>query len=58
MFFLSIAIHEFAHAFSAAKLGDDTAKKQGRLTLNPFKHADLVGNIHYAYSRVYFWFCP
>jgi Zn-dependent protease len=43
MFFLSLAIHEFAHAFTAAKLGDDTAKKQGRLTLNPFKHADLVG---------------
>jgi Zn-dependent protease len=43
MFFLSLAIHEFAHAFTAAKLGVDTAKKQGRLTLNPFKHADLVG---------------
>ncbi len=43
MFFVSIAIHEFAHAWSAARLGDDTAKRQGRLTLNPFKHADLVG---------------
>jgi Zn-dependent protease len=43
MFFVSLGIHEFAHAFSASKLGDDTAKNQGRLTLNPFKHADLVG---------------
>ena len=42
-FFISLGIHEFAHAFSASKLGDDTAKKLGRLTLNPFKHADLVG---------------
>jgi Zn-dependent protease len=43
MFFISLAIHEFAHAYSASKLGDDTAKQQGRLTLNPFKHADLIG---------------
>lgn len=44
-FFLSITIHEFAHAFSASKLGDNTAKNIGRLTLNPFKHADLIGTI-------------
>lgn len=43
VFFISLGIHEFAHAFSASKLGDDTAKNLGRLTLNPFKHADLVG---------------
>ena len=45
IFFISLAVHEFAHAFTASKLGDDTAKRQGRLTLNPFKHADLVGTI-------------
>ncbi len=45
MFLISIAIHEFAHAFVANRLGDDTAKKQGRLTLNPIKHADIVGTI-------------
>ncbi len=45
MFFISITIHEFAHAFLASKLGDDTAKNLGRLTLNPFKHADLVGTL-------------
>ncbi len=43
VFFISLGIHEFAHAFSASKLGDNTAKNLGRLTLNPFKHADLVG---------------
>jgi Zn-dependent protease len=45
IFFISLAIHEYAHAFTASRYGDDTAKKQGRLTLNPIKHADLVGTI-------------
>jgi Zn-dependent protease len=45
IFFISLAIHEFAHAFTASKFGDNTAKNEGRLTLNPFKHADLVGTI-------------
>ncbi|MFO7448252.1 MAG: site-2 protease family protein [Ignavibacteriaceae bacterium] len=45
MFFLSITIHEFAHAFFASRLGDNTAKNLGRLTLNPFKHTDIVGTI-------------
>ncbi len=43
IFLISLGIHEFAHALSASRLGDNTAKEQGRLTLNPFKHADLVG---------------
>ena len=43
MFFISITIHEFAHAFLASKLGDNTAKNIGRLTLNPFKHLDDFG---------------
>jgi Zn-dependent protease len=45
IFFVSLAIHEFAHAFTASRYGDNTAKDQGRLTLNPIKHADLVGTI-------------
>lgn len=45
IFFISLAIHEFAHAIMASKYGDDTAKNQGRLTLNPIKHLDLVGSI-------------
>lgn len=35
--------HEFAHGYAAYKNGDNTAKYMGRLTLNPFKHFDLVG---------------
>ncbi len=45
LFLISIAVHEFAHAFSAFKFGDDTAKKEGRLSLNPFKHIDLIGSV-------------
>jgi Zn-dependent protease len=43
IFFISLSVHEFAHAYAASKLGDDTAKILGRLTLNPFKHADIIG---------------
>ncbi len=40
---LSLSVHEFAHAWSAWRLGDDTASRQGRLTLNPLAHADPFG---------------
>lgn len=43
--FLVLPLHEFAHAFVAYKLGDDTPKYQGRLTLNPLAHFSLVGSI-------------
>jgi Zn-dependent protease len=42
---LSIIIHELAHGFMADKLGDPTARLQGRLTLNPLSHIDPVGSI-------------
>jgi Zn-dependent protease len=42
---LSLTIHEFAHAWSAWKLGDDTASRAGRLTLNPLSHIDPLGTI-------------
>lgn len=45
IFLISISIHEFAHAFAASRLGDNTAKNIGRFTLNPFKHLDVVGSI-------------
>lgn len=45
LFFISIAIHEFAHAYFADKFGDSTPRSQGRLTLNPVKHIDLVGTV-------------
>ena len=38
-----LPIHEFAHAFVAYKLGDQTARLSGRLTINPFAHIDLWG---------------
>ncbi|MEX0933204.1 MAG: site-2 protease family protein [Candidatus Paceibacterota bacterium] len=41
----SIVIHEVAHGFAANKLGDPTAKLDGRLTLNPLKHLDPVGSL-------------
>ncbi len=41
----SIIIHEVAHGFMAEKLGDPTARRAGRLTLNPLKHIDPVGSI-------------
>jgi Zn-dependent protease len=42
---LAIALHEAMHGYVANRLGDSTAKFLGRLTLNPFKHIDLVGTI-------------
>lgn len=41
--FLTMPIHEFAHGFAAVKLGDNTPKWQGRLTLNPLAHIDYIG---------------
>lgn len=41
--FLILPLHEYAHAWTAHKLGDDTAMYQGRLTLNPLVHIDPIG---------------
>lgn len=43
--FTAFPIHEFAHGYVAYKLGDNTAKNQGRLTINPIAHLDLWGTI-------------
>jgi Zn-dependent protease len=42
---ISVAIHEFGHAMMADKLGDDTPRRQGRVTLNPLAHADPIGTL-------------
>ena len=42
---LSLSVHEWAHAWVAYRLGDPTAKEQGRLTLNPLSNMDLVGTL-------------
>jgi Zn-dependent protease len=42
---LGLTVHEFCHAYVAHKCGDSTSKEQGRVTLNPLKHIDLLGFI-------------
>ena len=42
---IAITFHEFAHAFVADKLGDDTARREGRLSLNPLDHLDPIGTV-------------
>ena len=43
--FTAIILHEMAHGWMAYRLGDDTAKRAGRLTLNPIPHIDPIGSI-------------
>jgi len=42
---ISIDVHEFAHAWAAFRLGDNTAQQMGRLSLNPLAHLDPMGTI-------------
>lgn len=44
-FLIAISIHEFSHALSSAKLGDPSAKYEGRLSLNPLVHLDPIGTL-------------
>ncbi len=43
--FFVIPVHEFAHSYMAYRLGDDTAKRMGRLTLAPLEHIDIIGTL-------------
>jgi len=43
IFIISLSFHEFGHAWTAKKFGDDTAEQMGRLTLNPIVHIDPMG---------------
>ena len=43
--FTAMPVHEFAHGYVADRLGDPTARSQGRLTLSPFAHLDLLGGL-------------
>ncbi len=45
VFLLALTIHEFAHGWLANRLGDSTARLQGRLTLNPLAHLDPIGTL-------------
>ena len=42
---ISLSVHEAAHAWSASRLGDDTARRLGRVTLNPVVHVDPIGTL-------------
>jgi Zn-dependent protease len=44
-FLFSLCVHEFAHAWTTERFGDDTGRYQGRVTLDPRAHIDLVGSI-------------
>lgn len=53
---ICITLHELSHGLVALRLGDDTAKRAGRLTLNPFKHLDPIGllmmvTVHFGYAK-------
>ena len=53
---IAISVHESAHALSAHWLGDDTAKRMGRISLNPLRHLDPVGFVmmvvvHFGWAR-------
>ncbi|MEA4882189.1 MAG: site-2 protease family protein [Clostridia bacterium] len=55
---LSLAFHEFSHAYVAVQLGDRTPKWAGRLTLNPLAHLDPVGTIVLVITGRYGWAKP
>lgn len=51
-FLLALTVHEFAHASVAYRLGDPTAARLGRLTLNPIKHLDLLGVVAFFVMKI------
>ncbi len=48
----AVTVHEFAHAWTAYRLGDPTARLAGRLTLNPIKHLDPLGTLLFFVVRI------
>ncbi|MBI5233446.1 MAG: site-2 protease family protein [Deltaproteobacteria bacterium] len=55
---LALTVHECAHAYVAARLGDDTARLMGRITLNPLKHLDPVGTLALFLTGMFGWARP
>lgn len=49
---IALSFHEFSHAYVAHRLGDDTAKNRGRMTLNPLKHLDPLGTVMMLIARI------
>jgi Zn-dependent protease len=52
IFLLAITLHEVAHGWACYRLGDDTAKRAGRLTLDPLAHLDPLGTIMFVFSSL------
>lgn len=57
-FMFAITVHEFSHGYSAYLLGDDTAKRAGRLTLNPLAHIDPMGILFLVVTKLFGWAKP
>lgn len=57
-FLLAVCAHELAHGWTADKLGDDTAKLSGRLTLNPLSHIDPLGALVFVMTQFIGWARP
>jgi Zn-dependent protease len=51
---ISLSFHEFAHAWVALKNGDSTAKMQGRVTINPASHLDVLGFLAFVFAGIGF----
>jgi len=55
---MAVTFHEAAHGYVANWLGDPTARLAGRLTLNPFKHLDIIGTLAFLLTRMIGWAKP
>lgn len=53
-FLFALCFHEYAHGWVAKRLGDNTAERMGRLTLNPFAHADILGTFVLPIAAIFF----
>ena len=51
-FLIAVVLHELAHAVAATVLGDDTPRRAGRLSLNPFRHIDPIGLLFLLIFRI------
>lgn len=54
----ALTVHECAHAYTAWKMGDPTARMLGRVTLNPLKHLDPIGTLALFFSGLFGWAKP
>ena len=58
IFLVSLTVHEYAHGWMAYRYGDDTARRMGRLTLNPLAHISLFGTIILPFIAHFGWAKP